>query len=54
MAKVDATITPASVAANTMIDQAFAIPGFKAGDFVGLTPPSLVPAAGVYKLLIVR
>lgn len=43
MARVVATLTPASVAANTAIDQAFAIPGFEVGDFVGLTPPLLVP-----------
>ncbi len=43
MARIVATLTPASVAANTMIDQVFAIPGFEVGDFVGLTPPLLVP-----------
>lgn len=43
MARIVATLTPASVAANTAVDQAFAIPGFEVGDFVGLTPPLLVP-----------
>lgn len=43
LARVATTLTPASVAANTMIDQVFAIPGIKAGDFVGITPPLLVP-----------
>lgn len=83
MTKVLATLTPASVAAASVLDQAFAIPGFKAGDFVGITPPllvpgvtavcarctvdnsvtvtfvnttagALVPAAGQYKLLMIR
>jgi hypothetical protein len=36
-----ATLTPASVAANTSAEQTFSVPGLVVGDVVGVNPPSL-------------
>lgn len=83
LGRMSTTITPASVAAASALDQVFAVAGLKVGDFVSIVAPAitpgvvatgarvtidnaltvtfvnptagaLVPAAGAYKLLIVR
>lgn len=43
--KMRATITPASVAAATVAEQTFTVPGLQLGDFVDVTPPGIT--AGV-------
>lgn len=41
MGRVSQSITPASVAAATAVEQTFTVPGLRVGDFVDVTPPGL-------------
>lgn len=41
------TITPASVAANTTVEQSFTVPGLLPSDWVSVVPPSLTPGVAL-------
>lgn len=41
------SITPASVAANTTVEQTFTVQGLQSGDFVDVTPPGITAGIGI-------
>lgn len=44
---ISASLTPASVATNTVAEQNFTVTGLRTGDFVELNPPSITAGVGI-------
>ena len=41
------SLTPSSVAANTVAEQTFTVPGVRANDIIGMSPPGTTSGVGI-------